>query len=175
VCPVTDNWYLAPLLSGSEGHLQQQIVSDVCRQSSDDVRTADARFLTSVRGSGFTPDGHLVDSNSGPLTRDSGFMPDGHPVDSNSGPLTRDSGFTPDGHPVDSNSGPLTRDSGFTPDGHPVESNAPLPRIYAKRPPSRSDVRLTCVRTCLTSVGCARQPADGARRYKTASKLYSTI
>jgi len=41
----------------------------------------------------------------------SGFTPDGHPVDSNSGPLTRrqrDSGFTPDGHPVDSNSARLT-------------------------------------------------------------------
>ena len=49
VCPVTDNWYLARLLSGSEGRLQQQNLSDVCRQSSVDVRTVDARFLTAVR------------------------------------------------------------------------------------------------------------------------------
>ena len=40
------------------------------------------------RESGFTPDGHLVDTNGGPLTRTSGFTPDGHLVDTNGGCLT---------------------------------------------------------------------------------------
>jgi len=49
VCPLINDWCLAPLPSCSEDHLQQQTVSDVCRQSSDDVWTADARSLTFVR------------------------------------------------------------------------------------------------------------------------------
>jgi len=171
VCPVIDDWCLAPLPSCSEDHLQRQTVSDVCRQSSDDVWTADARSLTFVlydliASQDLRQMATLltatvvrwpVDSASQDLRQMATLLTATvvrWPVDSATQDLRQmatlltatavrwpvdqcDSGFTPDGHPVDSNSGPLTHDSGFTPDDHLVKSDAPLPRFYATRPPRK--------------------------------------